>query len=496
MYVKDYLVQLNRTARVRRPGFFKRILSSGKPVGVARSFAKAYIKANGNLPQILKARYPEWSYEKVKQICDWYPNIYDLTYYIISTEWNLESPVPGSTNSEVVSSILVGFSEIGLIDYLELNNELDSLIKNSRLGKDVTDFLNNNELLVPSIEEEISSQEGLISDSMVDSLEERDLPPKSSELAKFDGRNEEQLVDRCLQELETVKKDAYYYYKLGSNLKEEKNYLDAIKYYKKAVEISAVSIISHSIYRYCMELKKYDEAITCLQDFLKDKPSSPLIRYDLGCLFFLKEEYDNAIEQFLKVLDILPSSNEKEMPDEYSVIEKWVNEDHFVEQWVIFYDKLDLLLQRDEASRDRTKEIKDIVEVGFDLDRMHWLMGACYAGKKDFANAIEQFERTVQINPIYASAHKMLAIIYFQVEKRLDLARKHGNIYKLIEKLKIPSEDRKIVNILVLGKKRGFLTYEEISNILPPSVSDKEQIDYRLSLLDEIGIEVVTSSWK
>ncbi|GAG32579.1 unnamed protein product, partial [marine sediment metagenome] len=248
--------------------------------------------------------------------------------------------------------------------------ELDNLIENSQLGRNVIDHLNINELSVSSIEKEVSNTEDLKSEF----LEERDLPPKSSELAKFDGRNEEQLVDRGLQEIETVEKDAYYFYRVGSDFEEGKNYVDAIEYYKKAVEISAVSFISHLIYRCYLELGKYDEAITCLQDFLKDKPSSPLIRYDLGRLFFLKKEYNNAIEQLLKVLDMLPSSNEKEMPDEYSVIEKWVHKDRFREQWVIFYDKLDILLQRDEVSRDRTKEIKDIAEVGFDLDEVYWLM--------------------------------------------------------------------------------------------------------------------------
>ena len=41
------------------------------------------------------------------------------------------------THPEVASSVLVGFSEIGLFNYLELNGKLDNLIESSQLGKDV-----------------------------------------------------------------------------------------------------------------------------------------------------------------------------------------------------------------------------------------------------------------------------------------------------------------------------------------------------------------------
>lgn len=135
--VKKILMQMGKSIQVQRPRFFKRILSTGKPVGVARSFAKAYIRTKGNLPQVLKARYPEWPHEKAEEFCSQYPNIYDLTCCIISREWNLQISGLEDTHPEVVSSVLVGFSEIGLFNYLELSGKLDNLIESSQLGKDV-----------------------------------------------------------------------------------------------------------------------------------------------------------------------------------------------------------------------------------------------------------------------------------------------------------------------------------------------------------------------
>ena len=141
--VKKILMQMDKGIQVQRPGFFKRILSTGKPVGVARSFAKAYIRTKGNLPQVLKARYPDWSHEKVEEFCSQYPNVYDLTCCIISREWNLKISGLDDTHPEAVSSVLVGFSEIGLFNYLELNGKLDNLIESSQLGKDVVYHLAN-----------------------------------------------------------------------------------------------------------------------------------------------------------------------------------------------------------------------------------------------------------------------------------------------------------------------------------------------------------------
>jgi len=137
--VKQILMEMGNGIKLQRPRFFKRILSTGKPVGVARSFAKAYIRAKGNLPQVLKARYPNWSHEKVDGFCSQYPNVYDLTCYIISRECNLKISGIDNTHPEVVSSVLVGFSEIGLFNYLELNGKLENLIVRSHLGKDIVE---------------------------------------------------------------------------------------------------------------------------------------------------------------------------------------------------------------------------------------------------------------------------------------------------------------------------------------------------------------------
>ncbi|MEA3509222.1 MAG: RNA polymerase sigma factor RpoD [candidate division NC10 bacterium] len=45
--------------------------------------------------------------------------------------------------------------------------------------------------------------------------------------------------------------------------------------------------------------------------------------------------------------------------------------------------------------------------------------------------------------------------------------------------------------LIALGKKKGYLTYEEMNNYLPEDITTGEQVDRVLSLLDEMDIEVI-----
>ncbi len=54
-------------------------------------------------------------------------------------------------------------------------------------------------------------------------------------------------------------------------------------------------------------------------------------------------------------------------------------------------------------------------------------------------------------------------------------------------------EVRKLID---MGKEKGFLTYEEVNNALPPGVLSSEQIDDMMMLFEELGIEIVDTPKK
>ena len=48
-----------------------------------------------------------------------------------------------------------------------------------------------------------------------------------------------------------------------------------------------------------------------------------------------------------------------------------------------------------------------------------------------------------------------------------------------------------VSDLVELGRKRGWLSYEELNNTLPDEMVDPERLDEFLALMDRVGIEMV-----
>ncbi|MBP1774101.1 MAG: rpoD, partial [candidate division NC10 bacterium] len=61
-----------------------------------------------------------------------------------------------------------------------------------------------------------------------------------------------------------------------------------------------------------------------------------------------------------------------------------------------------------------------------------------------------------------------------------------------VKKAPDPKVSKKVIqDLLAKGKKQGFLTYDEINNVLPEDMLSPDMIDDTLMLFDDNGIEVV-----
>ncbi len=65
---------------------------------------------------------------------------------------------------------------------------------------------------------------------------------------------------------------------------------------------------------------------------------------------------------------------------------------------------------------------------------------------------------------------------------------------KLDKNRKLPKKiDKKIINELIKkGREQGYLTYDEINQVLPDEALSSEQIDETLMIFDEMEIEILT----
>ncbi|MBI1865549.1 MAG: RNA polymerase sigma factor region1.1 domain-containing protein, partial [Nitrospirae bacterium] len=48
-----------------------------------------------------------------------------------------------------------------------------------------------------------------------------------------------------------------------------------------------------------------------------------------------------------------------------------------------------------------------------------------------------------------------------------------------------------VKHLISLGKEKGFLTYEELNDGLPPEIVSSEQIDSIMSMFGEMDIDIV-----
>ena len=57
--------------------------------------------------------------------------------------------------------------------------------------------------------------------------------------------------------------------------------------------------------------------------------------------------------------------------------------------------------------------------------------------------------------------------------------------------MKIETQTKEVQKLILLGKERGFLTYEELNEALPSDVTTPDQLDTMLTMFDELDIEIV-----
>ncbi len=68
---------------------------------------------------------------------------------------------------------------------------------------------------------------------------------------------------------------------------------------------------------------------------------------------------------------------------------------------------------------------------------------------------------------------------------------KHAEIApRVLTPADVEARKRRLKNLIVLGKERGYLTYAEINDHLPDDVLDAEQIEGVISMIGDIGIQV------
>ena len=74
--------------------------------------------------------------------------------------------------------------------------------------------------------------------------------------------------------------------------------------------------------------------------------------------------------------------------------------------------------------------------------------------------------------------------------KKSSKQQQHTEDKAEVKLAEVEAQKKRLKNLIVLGKERGYLTYAEINDHLPDDMTDAEQIEGVVTMLADMGIAV------
>ncbi len=135
-------------------------------------------------------------------------------------------------------------------------------------------------------------------------------------------------------------------------------------------------------------MENYDGALLQYKKALEKEPGFKGAHYNIGNVYWLEGKWDEAIAEL----------NSELATDPY----------HCLAHWKIANSLISLNQKPDEA----LNHIRQALENCPDLAQAHLDLGRLLAGKSDYAGAVAEYRRVVELNPEEASVHFLLATAY------------------------------------------------------------------------------------
>jgi len=203
------------------------------------------------------------------------------------------------------------------------------------------------------------------------------------------------------------------YYAKGNNARDNKNYEQAIEYYKQAINIDPnYSRAYRSLGSTYGRIKNYDQAITVLNKAIsidakhKSKGEDELIYEALGLVYERMENYDKAIFYYNKCLSENPNN-----ADAYLGLGDANQYLGNYQQAIVYYNKA-MTLEPGEA----------MIYSG---------LGDTYLEMKNYTQAIYYYNKSISINPNDEWAYNSIADAYEELGKNKEAVENHKKAAKL-----------------------------------------------------------------
>ena len=226
------------------------------------------------------------------------------------------------------------------------------------------------------------------------------------------------IYDRC-EEMEKAKEDyekaleinpnsKHAYYNMGHLYQKRGKFNEAIKYYKKSIEVSDDGFVLpyNNISDCYMYIKNYDMSLFYLNEGIEKMPNQESLYSKKGKLLRLMHKYKESIETFEKGINI-GGTKKEEYYSEIAETYKWMGEN---KRAISFYKKalklepeseyflqeIAELYEKRGKYNKALKYIKKLIEVS-DSSANNIVLGDCYRKAGDIVEAKKYYEKAIDI---------------------------------------------------------------------------------------------------
>jgi len=156
-----------------------------------------------------------------------------------------------------------------------------------------------------------------------------------------------------------------------------------------------------------LELNRLDEAYTLFNQLLNDAEFKAAAHNGLGQVFLMKQEYTSAAEHFTQALELVPEANSIHYPLALSL--RATGNKQLAKQHLQQFGKRELVIK---------DPLVDALEALKDPASRHFVAAMSAVLKKEYANAITEFEDGLEYEPENAAARTSYArVLYLNNDK-------------------------------------------------------------------------------
>lgn len=279
------------------------------------------------------------------------------------------------------------------------------------------------------------------------------------------------------------------YLALGYLKFKEGKYEEAIDYYRKSIELfptaEAYNNLAYTLSKYNTSNSNYLTVIKLLEKSISLRRGNYKAYLNIGDIYSTKQDYDNAIINYKKALEINPKFSaaywsigliDEKMGRMNEALKRYKNAVRFAPLDIKALYSLGTLCLNTGQYANAINTLERLISLSPDNPDAYYNLGLCYYYIGDYKKAVEAYQQSLKINPYKADIHNSLGISLLMVG-RLDMAmQEYAVAIKIDPKFAQAYGNMGLVYKQMGEKDRAIAMFKEALKFDPNNQSTKENL--------------------